>query len=73
MASFLHKGYLVVVFAIHDDETIGSWIPTADISWGTDRDRGSHTIASPPTHFNNWPDAETHMLELAKAWIDDRA
>jgi hypothetical protein len=39
----------------------------------TDGDRGSHKITSPPTDFYNWSDAETHMLELAKAWIDGRA
>jgi hypothetical protein len=72
MASLLYKGCLIVVFAIYDEFT-KYWIPIADISWGTDGDRGSRKITSPPTDFNNWSDAETHMLELAKAWIDDRA
>jgi hypothetical protein len=72
MARLLYKDRLIVIFAVYD-ETTRSWIPIADISWGTDGDRGSHTITSPPTKFNNWPDAETHMLDLAKAWIDDRA
>jgi hypothetical protein len=70
MASFLYKDRLIDVFAVYD-ETIRSWIPMADISWGTDGDRGLHTITSPPTRFNNWPDAETHMTALAKGWIDD--
>lgn len=72
MANLLYKDCLIVVFAIHD-EIAKSWIPVADISWGTDSDRGSHTITSPSDHFNNWPHAETHTLDLAKAWIDDRA
>jgi hypothetical protein len=72
MASFLYKDRLIVISAIHD-ETNRSWIPFADISWGTDGDRGSHKITSPPNHFKNWPDAETNMLELAKAGIDDHA
>jgi hypothetical protein len=72
MPSFLYKGYLIVGFAIHD-ETTRFWLPIADVSWRTDVDRGLHTISSPPTHFYNWPDAETHMSNLAKAWIDDHA
>jgi len=72
MASLFYKECLIVVFAIYDEFT-KSWIPTADITWGTDGDRGSHTITSPPTHLNNWPDAKTHMSDLAKAWVDDRA
>ena len=72
MASLLYKDCLILVFAIHDELT-NSWIPVADINWGSDDARGSHRIASPTTHFKNWPDAEAHMLELAKAWIDDRA
>jgi hypothetical protein len=72
MASFPYKGYLIIVFAVHD-ETTRSWLPIANVSWRTDGDPGSHTITSPPTYFNNWPDAETHMSDLAKAWIDDHA
>ena len=72
MASLLYKDCLIVVSAIYDEFT-KCWSPVADISGGTDGDRGSHKITSPPTDFFNWSDAETYMLELAQAWIDDRA
>jgi hypothetical protein len=41
MARLLYKHCLIVVLAIYDEFT-KYWIPVADISWGTDGDRGSH-------------------------------
>jgi hypothetical protein len=70
MANILYKDRLIVPFARFDDDT-KFWIPMADISWGSNRQRASHTVTGPVDPFENWPAAERCMTEMAKAWIDD--
>jgi hypothetical protein len=70
MAHLLYKKHLIIILA-RVDEISTFWIPVADIRWGTDGQRESHTITGPLGRFKNWQDAESFMAEMAKAWIDD--
>ena len=70
MANILYKDRLITAFARFDDDT-KFWIPMADISWGSNRQRASHTVTGPLDPFENWPAAERFMTEMAKTWIDD--
>jgi len=69
MANFFYKNPLIVVSARFDENT-RSWVPIADISWEADGQQGSHTIIG-PLYFDSWRETEKHMIDLAKAWIDD--
>jgi hypothetical protein len=71
MAHLLYKEHLIIVVT-RLDEISRVWIPMADISWGTDGQRESHTITGSLHPFKNWQDAEAFMIEMAKSWIDDR-
>jgi hypothetical protein len=70
MASLFYKNRLIIVSAQFDEDA-KSWFPMVDVSWGTDGQRGSHTMTGPLYHSDTWQDAERHTIELAKAWIDD--
>ena len=71
MANSLYKDHFIIVVA-RTDEISTFWIPVADISWETDGERESHTITGGLDRFNNWQDAEGHMIKLAKEWIDEK-
>ena len=71
MANLFYKDHFIIVVA-RTDEISTFWIPVADISWETDGERESHTITGGVDRFNNWQDAEGHMIKLAKEWIDER-
>ena len=68
--NLFYKDRLIVVSARFDEIT-RFWLPIADISWGADEQRGSHAIDSPLYNFDSWREAERHMIDIAKAWIDD--
>ena len=70
MANLFSKNPLIVVSARFDENT-RSWVPIADISWEADGQRGSHTIIGPLYNFESWRETEKHMIDLAKAWIED--
>jgi len=70
MTNLLYKDRSIVNFAGFDEDTT-FWIPMAEVSWGTDGQRESHTITGPLVQFETWQDAEKYMTEMAKAWIDD--
>jgi hypothetical protein len=71
MDKLLYKDHFIIVVA-RPDEISTFWIPVADISWETDGERESHTITGGLDRFNNWQDAEEHMIKLAKEWIDEK-
>jgi hypothetical protein len=70
MANLFSKNSLIVVSARFDENT-RSWVPIADISWEADGQRESHTIIGPLYNFESWRETEKHMIDLAKAWIED--
>jgi len=70
MANLLYKDRFIVNFARFDEATT-FWVPMADVHWGTNGLRESHTITSPLVQFENWQAAERFMTEMAKEWIDD--
>ena len=70
MANLLYKDRSITNFARFDEDT-GFWIPMVDVRWATDDRRDSHTITGPLVMFEKWQDAETFMIEMAKAWIDN--
>lgn len=70
MDNSFYKNRLIVVSARFDENT-RLWVPIADISWEADGQRGSHTTIGPLQNFENWREAENHMIDLAKAWIDE--
>jgi hypothetical protein len=69
MPHLSYKNRLIIASAQVDDIT-GFWIPVVEISWVTDGQRRSHTIESPSLNFARWQEAEEHLFDLAKAWID---
>jgi hypothetical protein len=69
MATLLYKDHLITVVE-RADEISKFWIPVAEITWGTDGQRESHTISGSIDWISNWQDIERHMVELAKAWVD---
>lgn len=70
MPNLFYKNRLIVVSARFDEIT-RFWVPVVDISSVADGPRGSHTLDSPLYHFDSWREAEEHMIDLAKAWIDN--
>jgi hypothetical protein len=70
MANLLYKDRFIVNFARFDEATT-FWVPMADVNWGTNGLRESHTITGPLVQFENWQAAERFMTEMAKEWIDD--
>jgi hypothetical protein len=70
MTNLLYKDRRIITFARFDEDT-KFWIPMADISWGSNRPRASHTITGPLDAFENWQAAERFMTAMAKTWIDD--
>jgi hypothetical protein len=70
MTHLLYKEHLIIV-SERLDQISTFWIPMADISWGTDDQRESHTVTGSLHAFKNWRDSEEFMTGMAKAWIDD--
>ena len=70
MTNLLYKDRFIVNFARFDEATT-FWVPMADVNWGTNGLRESHTITGPLVQFENWQAAERFMTEMAKEWIDD--
>ena len=69
MATLLYKDHLITVVE-RADEISKFWILVADITWGTDGQRESHTITGAIDWTRNWQDVERDMVELAKVWVD---
>jgi len=70
MANFMYKDRLIIAFATLD-ETTELWIANVDISWETGSQQHSHKITDGAMRFKSCQDAETFIMEIAKAWVDE--
>ena len=69
MANLYYRDRLVVAYASNNRST-KDWSAGAEITWRQDGERFSHTIGGLADRFKSSEDAETFVINLAKAWID---
>ena len=69
MANLYHNDRLIIAYAAMNQST-KTWSPGAEITWKSDGERHSHTIAGLEERFKTAEEAERFVIDLAKAWID---
>lgn len=69
MANLYYNNRLIIAYASLNQST-KLWSPGAEISWKSDGERHSHTIGGLSDRFKTSEEAETFVINLAKAWID---
>ena len=69
MANLYHNDRLIIAYASMNQST-KTWSPGAEITWKSDGERHSHTIAGLEERFKTVEEAERFVINLAKAWID---
>ncbi|MGH7782871.1 MAG: hypothetical protein ACREO5_03375, partial [Candidatus Binatia bacterium] len=60
---------LIIAYASFNQST-KQWSGGAEITWKREGQRNSHTIGGLTDQFKTSEDAESFVVNLAKAWID---
>jgi hypothetical protein len=69
VANLYYEDRLIIAFASLN-RSDNQWSAGAEITWKADGVRRSHSIAGLADRFKSSEDAETFVINLAKAWID---
>jgi hypothetical protein len=69
MANLYYNDRLVIAYASLNQST-NLWSPGAEITWKRDGERHSHTIGGLKDRFSTCEEAESFVINLAKAWVD---
>jgi hypothetical protein len=69
MANLYYRDRLIIAHAAMHQST-KLWSPGAEITWKRDDQRYSHTISGLADRFKTCEEAESFVINLAKAWID---
>lgn len=69
MANLYYNDRLIIAFASLN-QSDKQWSAGAEITWKQGGQRHSHTIGGLTDRFKSSEDAETFVVNLAKAWID---
>lgn len=69
MANLYYNDRLIIAFT-SQNQSDKQWTAGAEITWKRDGERRSQTLGGRTDRFKTSAEAETYIINLAKAWID---
>jgi len=69
MANLYYNNRLIIAFT-SQNQSDKQWTAGAEITWKQDGERRAQTLGGLAERFKTSAEAETYIINLAKAWID---